>query len=105
MSDEYANDVAQWVRSGFPHPPTPGFGYAKQAAELIEILRADFTRDERRKRIRAIGTLIAEIGGFGAMQEVAAEVRWQFPRGEGGEDGWHPGLIDAYWEGIAGWRW
>ena len=105
MSDEYANYLVRSVLSGIEHPPTPGFVYAKQAAELIEILRADLTRDERHKRIRAIGTSIAEVGGFGAMQEVAAEVRWQFPRGEGGEDGWHPALIDCHWDGIAGWRW
>lgn len=98
-------DLVRSVRSQLPHSPTPGFLYAKQVAELVEIMRADLPRDEKRNRTRAIGALIASVGGVCAMVEAEKELRWQFPQGEGGEDGWHPALIDAYWNGISGWRW
>lgn len=32
-------------------------------------------------------------------------IRAHFPHGDGREDGWHPGEIEAAWNGIGDWVW
>ena len=97
-------DLVKSVRLGLGKKPTVGFKYSDEAAEIVNILRAKYKRDERRSRVRAVGEKLCKLGGFQAMQDVAMEIRYQFPYGEGDEDGWHPGIIDYDWDGICGWR-
>jgi hypothetical protein len=97
-------DLVRAVRRGLGSKPTSGFKYAVEASEIITILRAKHARDERRRLVREVGERLCRAGGFAAMQDVAMEIRRQFPSGEGGENGWHPGILEWDWDGICEWR-
>lgn len=104
--------VLHSIRLTIPKPPTEGFLFAKEAAELIRILRSDDTDSVKDSKMRGIGEVVYKNHGFETMQAIAMEVRWQFPDGEPvyveGEDdfneGWHPKIIDFAWDGIGPWR-
>jgi hypothetical protein len=111
------NPDASWVadaRTLLPHPPTPGFRYAKQASLLIEIMRGPTPYPACKGALREVGIALFKLGGFAALQSTAAEVRQQFPQGERKPDDqcfgegddyiWHPQYIDYSWDGIGPWK-
>jgi hypothetical protein len=96
-------DILAAVRRTLPSAPTEGFHLAKEAAALIQIMRGGGAYEAKKQAMRVIGEAVYAAYGFEGMQDLATEVRHQFPSGEGGEDGWHPAHIDSAWNGVGPW--
>lgn len=71
--------------------------------DCLSILRAGEALNVGREQLREIGEMLNRIDGISAMRMVAMAIRYMYPGGEGGEEGWHPGELDHAWDGIGEW--